>query len=206
MMTGASFITIEAVSDLREQVKDSVFIASAQRVDNPAQAQQFLLSLLHRYADASHLCWAYQIGPDCRLSDGGEPSGTAGQPILRAIQGQSLDHVAVGVIRYFGGTLLGTGGLARAYGGIAAKTLRAAARREEHPQIRVIIEVGFTQMGKLYHLLDHYAAGDRIETYSESGLRIDCRLSSAVLDRLESALREVTRGDYTLCEANQSCA
>ena len=49
-----------------------------------------------------------EIGPDCRLSDGGEPSGTAGQPILRAIQGQSLDHVAVGVIRYFSGTLLGT--------------------------------------------------------------------------------------------------
>ena len=79
---------------------------------------------------ANHNCWAFRIGQTYRFNDDGEPSGTAGKPILQAIDGQSLDHIAVVVTRWFGGTLLGSGGLIRAYGGTAAMCLRAAEKTE----------------------------------------------------------------------------
>lgn len=90
-----------------------------------------------RYPDASCLAWAWRIDSGCRLSDGGEPTGTAGQPIYRAIEGQGLDHLVVGVIRYFGGTLLGAGGLMRAHGGTAGGALCRARRREEWPCVKI---------------------------------------------------------------------
>ena len=77
-----------------------------------------------RYPDATHHCWAYRIGPAYRFGDDGEPGGTAGAPILRAIEGQGVDRVMVVVVRFYGGVKLGTGGLARAYGGTAAECLR----------------------------------------------------------------------------------
>jgi putative IMPACT (imprinted ancient) family translation regulator len=96
------FLTLAAPGQHREEVKDSVFLAYAGRADSQDEAFAFLREVLGRHTDASHLCWAYRIGDGYRYSDGGEPTGTAGQPILRTIEGQGLDHVVVGVIRYFG--------------------------------------------------------------------------------------------------------
>jgi len=79
---------------------------------------------------------------------------TAGQPILRAIEGQDLDHVVVGVIRYWGGIKLGAGGLMRAYGGTAAEALRTAERQVESPRVGVVVEAGFEHISALYHALD----------------------------------------------------
>jgi putative IMPACT (imprinted ancient) family translation regulator len=78
---------------------------------------------------ASHNCFAYKIGAEFRSTDDGEPGGTAGRPILRAIETEGLDHVCVLIIRYFGGTKLGAGGLVRAYGGAARECLRASERK-----------------------------------------------------------------------------
>jgi hypothetical protein len=78
--------------------------------------------------DATHNCWAWRIGGDYRSSDDGEPAGTAGRPILAAIDGQGFDRVMVVVTRWFGGIKLGAGGLVRAYGGAAAECLRTAPR------------------------------------------------------------------------------
>src|SRR5690606_2732749 len=91
----------------------------------------------HHAADASHHCWAYRIGNEYRYSDDGEPGGTAGRPILQAIDGQGYDRVVVLVVRWFGGIKLGTGGLIRAYGGCAANCLRAGTRIEWVPRARV---------------------------------------------------------------------
>ncbi len=77
---------------------------------------------------ATHNCWAYRIGQDYRFNDDGEPGGTAGRPILQAIEGQGVDRVVVVVTRWYGGIKLGAGGLARAYGGTAAECLRLAER------------------------------------------------------------------------------
>lgn len=189
-----AFVTLHELARHQIVVKESVFIAYARRADAPDEALRFLRSLLERHADASHLCWAYKIGQQYRFSDGGEPGGTAGQPILRAIEGQGLDHVVVGVIRYFGGTKLGAGGLIRAYGGVAAEALRTAEKREETPRETLTVKVSFEHLGILYRLLDNHAAQDRAEDYHESGVKVSFTLPKADIERFRAALRDATRG------------
>ena len=105
-------------------VKKSRFLGIALPVASEDEAKAALAA--HGDTDASHNCWAWRMGAAYRFSDAGEPSGTAGKPILAAIDGQSVDKVMVIVIRWFGGILLGSGGLVRAYGGTAAMCLRGA--------------------------------------------------------------------------------
>ncbi|MFC6616804.1 IMPACT family protein [Deinococcus radiophilus] len=93
---------------------------------HPRRGLAYLAELRAKYPDATHHCWAYRIGELYRFNDDGEPGGTAGAPILRAIEGQGVQHVMVIVVRYYGGVKLGTGGLVRAYGGAAAECLRTA--------------------------------------------------------------------------------
>ncbi len=106
-------------------VQKSRFVAFAARVDHAEQAQAFLQSVA--LPDATHHCYAYVTVDGQKSSDHGEPSGTAGVPILQAIKQQQLSNVAVAVERYFGGIKLGTGGLARAYGQAATQVLTAVA-------------------------------------------------------------------------------
>ncbi len=96
--------------------KGSKFIGFAERVSNEEQVKNRVAYYRKQYHDARHVCYAYRLGPDLwRTRDDGEPHGTAGVPILRAIDAAHEDHVLVVVVRYFGGTLLGTGGLIVAY-------------------------------------------------------------------------------------------
>src|SRR5690554_6025901 len=118
-----------------ETVRKSRFLALANTVQSPEQALAFIEE--HSVPDATHNCWAYQIGDEYRFSDDGEPGGTAGRPILQAIQGQQCDQVAVLVVRWFGGIKLGTGGLIRAYGGCAAQCLRLAVKLELVDEVSV---------------------------------------------------------------------
>ncbi len=189
-----AFTTLDGLAEHRDEVKGSLFIAYGQRADTTEQVNGLLRSILARHGDASHLCWAYRIDADYRFSDGGEPGGTAGQPILRAIEGQGLNHVAVGVIRYFGGTLLGAGGLMRAYGGAAAEALRTASRIEVLPRIAVAMAAPFEHLGALYRLLDQFNAAERTETYTEQGVRMSVSLLASDYERFAAALRDATRG------------
>lgn len=105
-------------------VKKSRFVANAGPVADEAAAKAFIAASSD--PSANHNCWAWRVGQAYRFNDDGEPGGTAGKPILQALDGQSLDHVAVVVTRWFGGILLGSGGLVRAYGGTASLCLRDA--------------------------------------------------------------------------------
>ena len=109
-----------------EEIQKSRFIAKAAPVASEEEALAFLAE--NREPEATHNGYAYKIGLLYRFSDDGEPSGTAGKPILHAIEAQGLDRVAVLVVRYFGGVKLGAGGLVRAYGGVAAEALRRAPK------------------------------------------------------------------------------
>src|SRR5690554_308002 len=114
--------TLTGLATHQEDIRKSRFVPVAMPVKTPAQALAFFAA--HSVADATHNCWAYRIGTEYRFNDDGEPGGTAGRPILQAIDGQQCDRVAVLVVRWFGGIKLGPGGLMRAYGGLAAHGAR----------------------------------------------------------------------------------
>ncbi|EOD8938871.1 IMPACT family protein, partial [Pseudomonas aeruginosa] len=116
--------TLQGLAEYREEIRKSRFHTIAAPVADEDEAQAFIAA--HRDASAGHNCWAWKCGAQYRFSDDGEPGGSAGRPILAAIEGQDMDCVAVLVSRWFGGIKLGTGGLARAYGGGAAKCLQQA--------------------------------------------------------------------------------
>lgn len=109
------------------EVKKSRFVATAAPVASPKEAMDFVKA--KGDPAASHNCFAYVIGAEYRFSDDGEPGGTAGRPMLSALEGSGFDGVCVLVTRYYGGTQLGAGGLVRAYGGAASKVLENAPRQ-----------------------------------------------------------------------------
>lgn len=176
-------------------VGGSEFLAFAARADTPPEALAYLETVRARYPDATHHCWAYQIGAGYRFSDDGEPGGTAGAPLLRAIGGQALDHVMTVVARYYGGVKLGTGGLVRAYGGTAAECLRAAPRLEVRPRQPLRVRVPFAHLSALYHLLETFGAVRGEEEYTASGLELDAALLPEEVDAFTAALADATRGE-----------
>ncbi|WP_347903867.1 YigZ family protein [Pseudomonas purpurea] len=118
--------TLTGLCEYREEIRKSRFIALAAPIASAVEAQAFIEQ--HSDLNASHNCWAWKLADQYRSSDDGEPGGTAGRPILAAIEAQDCDQVAVVVIRWYGGIQLGTGGLARAYGGSANKCLQGAEK------------------------------------------------------------------------------
>lgn len=134
-------LTLVGVTTIRQEIKKSRFIAVAGPVADEAAARDFVAA--QSDAAANHNCWAWRFGQSYRFNDDGEPSGTAGKPILAAIDGQGLDRVAVVVTRWFGGVLLGSGGLIRAYGGTAALGLREAAKVPLIEAVSAVITCGF---------------------------------------------------------------
>lgn len=175
-------------------IENSEFLAFAERADTPEEALAHLAALRERYPGATHHCWAYRIGPLYRFSDDGEPGGTAGAPILRAIEGQGVDHVMVVVVRFYGGVKLGTGGLVRAYGGTAAECLRTAPRLEVRPRQALRVRVPFEHLSVLYHLLGTFDTARGEETYTASGAELTVEVYPEDAAAFAAALRNGTRG------------
>lgn len=116
-----------------EKIKGSRFVADIAPAATARAAESFVGGIREREPSASHHCWAYRIAPGTvRASDDGEPSGTAGPPILRRMESASLWETTIVVTRYYGGTNLGTGGLIRAYGAAAAEAIATASIAEKH--------------------------------------------------------------------------
>lgn len=107
--------TLTQLSEGIYKEKGSKFLAYAMPIESKEEVKEIVNRYKKEHHKAKHVCFAYRIGEDIRANDNGEPSGTAGRPILRQIDAANLDHVLVVVVRYFGGTLLGTGGLINAY-------------------------------------------------------------------------------------------
>lgn len=112
------------------EVQRSRFIGICRRVENDEQAASALAEIRRAYRDSTHVCHAYITEESSRSSDDGEPSGTAGMPIMDAVRAANVCNVLVAVVRYFGGVKLGTGGLVRAYSHTATEALRRAQKRE----------------------------------------------------------------------------
>ena len=154
--------------------KKSRFIGNVSPAADEHDALENIRLIKETYRDASHHCFAYIIGQNAsisRYSDAGEPSGTAGIPILEAIKSRDIVNCCVVVTRYFGGVLLGTGGLARAYSHSTSLALKAADIVVMHPCVRYRLEIAYPFWDKAVHLLQLYSAqiintefSDRIRT------------------------------------------
>lgn len=161
-MPGA-YTTIGETTTVHREIKKSKFIAIAGRIPDEPSANCFLAQV--KDARATHNCWAYKVGDRCRSSDDGEPSGTAGKPIQSAIDTSGIDRVMVVVIRHFGGIKLGTGGLVRAYGGVASECLKNAPTILVKSKVPVGVEVPYDLLGGLYHQLQSFKAEDIKQDY-----------------------------------------
>ena len=192
--------TLAAVATHALEVKHSRFIAQAAAAASPEVA----LAFLARVADpaATHNCWAYRIGAEYRSSDDGEPSGTAGRPILAAIDGQGYDQVVAVVTRWYGGIKLGAGGLVRAYGGAAAECLRRAQRRPLVALAEVTIVCLFDDLGSVHAALAAWSAEKMSEDFHETGVDLRLRLPVAHLDALKNHLRDATRNRVRFAESD----
>ncbi len=121
-----SIPNLEYTSEI--EIQKSRFLGFAKYVVTQDEAEEFIKSLKEKYSDARHVCFAYKLDSTAKMSDDGEPSGTAGRPILGVIENKGLQNVVVAVVRYFGGIKLGAGGLIRAYVESATKTLECAPK------------------------------------------------------------------------------
>ncbi|MHB8912480.1 MAG: IMPACT family protein [Lysobacter sp.] len=173
------------------EVKHSRFLAHAVSVDTPEAALAFVAEVGD--PAATHNCWAYRIGASYRSSDDGEPAGTAGRPILAAIDGQGYDHVVAMVTRWYGGINLGAGGLVRAYGGCVAECLRAAPRRALVELVECTVTYTFADTGAVHTTVAAHDADKLDEQFDADGARLRLRLPAGRLEALRIQLRDATR-------------
>ena len=188
--------TLAAPVERMAEVRKSRFLARAAPIDSELAAMQLLRDV--HDASASHHCWAWRLGEAYRSSDDGEPGGSAGRPILAAIDGQGYDRVMVVVVRWFGGVKLGVGGLVRAYGGVAAECLRTATRVPLVRTIEADLACAFALSGGVHALLPAVAATKLGESFQADGLRLRLRLPASMVGELERRLRDLSRGAAVL--------
>lgn len=149
-----SYLTIKDNGKFQFEEKKSVFIGEVIRVESEVEAKEFLNRIKRENKEARHNVYAYILGENKviqRYSDDGEPQGTGGIPILEVIKKNNLTDIVVVVTRYFGGILLGTGGLTRAYTKAAAEAIKQAATVEKVKGCELIIKLQYELLGKVQH-------------------------------------------------------
>lgn len=182
------------------EIRKSRFIAYAIPVADRDAAMVELRRLREVHPAATHVCWALLAGGHSGMSDDGEPSGTAGRPILEVLRHHDLDGVLAAVVRYYGGVKLGAGGLVRAYADSIARVLQDAPRIERIAQTLLTVEIGYPDEARVRRWIEQedYALAD-------SGYEMEVRLTIGMpvtaLDAAREALRDMTQGRAVLHDA-----
>ena len=182
--------------EFREEIRKSRFITLAAPINSPADAQAFIEQ--HSDLNATHNCWAWKLGAQYRSTDDGEPGGTAGRPILAAIESQDFDQVVVLVIRWYGGIQLGTGGLARAYGGGANKCLQQADRRALVNRVEVTFDCSFSELALVELRLSELDGRVEGEDFTAVGVDLKVALAPEHIDTFQRQLSDISRGRIVL--------
>lgn len=192
--------------------KKSRFIAETAPVKSEEEASAFLEQIRKKYWDARHHCSAFVIGeknPLTRCSDDGEPAGTAGRPILDVLLGEAVTDACIVVTRYFGGVLLGTGGLVRAYGQAAKAGLLASLVLEKQPGVELRCVSGYSSIGKIQYIAGSMGLTETDSQYMEMAAlcymvpeeqegEFRARLTEATAGRVQP--EELRRVDFALRE------
>ena len=190
-----SYITIKNPSHFEYEDRKSVFIGNAMPVSTQAEAIAFIDSVKKRYPDARHHVYAYVLRENSamRFTDDHEPQGTAGMPVLDVIRKNGCTDTVIVVTRYFGGTLLGTGGLVRAYTSAAIGALEAAEIIRYDIYTTIEISVSYSDFGKITATMSELGFRTEGTTY-DVGIKIEGRIVKSNLDELKNALIEATAG------------
>lgn len=185
--------------------KKSRFIASVRPVWSEEEAVAFIEETKKKYWDARHNCSAYVIGDrnECmRSSDDGEPQGTAGHPMLDVLTGEGIHNVAVVVTRYFGGTLLGTGGLVRAYSSAVQAGLAASTVVERHFGVRLSIRTDYNGIGKIQYLLGQRKLTILNSEYTDKVV-LEVLVPEGDVQMLRAEVTEATNGQAVMEESEK---
>lgn len=177
-------------------IQKSRFLVQAAPITTPAQAQNFIDHISD--PSATHNCWAWKLGDRYRFSDDGEPGGTAGRPMLTAIEGQDFDQVVVVITRHFGGIKLGTGGLARAYGGSTAKCLQEGQAMEIVPYTRCRCHCRFTDLALFKVRLSTHQGLLESENFDATGAWLTLAVPRDNMAQLQDSLVTLSRGQSHL--------
>ncbi len=187
--------------------KASRFLAHAAPVATLEEAERFVVSLKKRYHDAAHVGWACRFGDGAessfRYSDDGEPSGSAGLPIHQELVRAELFNVVCAVVRYFGGVKLGTGGLARAFGGAARGLLDTAGVRTVLVTELVSLKSPFELVGTVMHLAGQFPGAAIVsQEYDEEGVCVEVAVPRSMAERFRDAVVERSSGRIRMGSGN----
>lgn len=180
-------------------IKKSRFIANLAPAKSEEEAWAFIERIRAKHREASHHVYAFKVGQISRLSDDGEPSGTAGRPVFEVLDKRGISDAVVVVTRYFGGILLGAGGLVRAYSQAAVAGVEAAGIVAGIQAVDLELTLDYTLVGKVQHLLQQIGA---VTLASEWGqiVQISCRVPKDRFDSLKADLAESSGGRILIKE------
>ena len=199
-----SYITVSGESVGESSEKRSRFIATLRHTETEEQAAAFLAEMRSKYWDARHNCYAYSMsgGALKRFSDDGEPHGTAGKPILDIIDGSGLTDITVVVTRYFGGVLLGTGGLVRAYSAAAREAVANANRVKMTPCTVYKAGCGYSELERLTKLIGDCGGSLENTVYTEN-VELEFYLENSACEDFLLKLKEAFAARITAEEITQ---
>ena len=185
--------------------KKSRFIATVVPVHTEEEALKFIEAMKKKYWNATHNCFAYVIGENHELqrySDDGEPGGTAGKPMLDVLIGEEIHNAAIVVTRYFGGTLLGTGGLVRAYSAAAKQGLASSVIITKNPGVKLRLATDYAGLGKIQYILGQRGIKILDSIYTDK-VEIAALVPLDVLEAVKAEIREGTNGQAGMEEGEQ---
>jgi len=201
------YLTLAGPGEAAFEVRKSEFIGHARPAGSVEEAEAFVEHVREEYEDATHNVPAYRVrvesggpGESYMLreysSDDGEPSGSAGKPMLNVLQGQELENVVVVVTRYYGGTNLGVGGLVSAYGRAVKEAVKAAGTVEERPQVSLAVAVDYDDSGTVRGILE--SADCEFDADYGERVQFEVRVAREDADALRDRLRDATSGRAAL--------
>jgi uncharacterized YigZ family protein len=179
------------------EIKRSKFLTLADNISNKMEADDFIRALRIQHPQANHVCWAYIAGSPITtvrsMSDDGEPSGTAGIPMLKVLEHSGYGDIVVVVVRYFGGIKLGKGGLQRAYSDAVSKLLEELPTRRKVSRIRLELLYDYAYEGSISRLLTRYDVADMMPNYGQQ-ISLHLAVASNEADALKAELVNITAG------------
>ena len=197
------FFTIEQGQTAEIKIKGSRFIGTAQPVATEQEAAKFIAQISQKFHDATHNCYAFQIGFHAsmiaRYNDAGEPAGTAGMPILSVIKGKELTNIAVVVTRYFGGTKLGKGGLVRAYCDCTQLVLEKCSIIKKHFYQNLSLTFDYNLTGNVMRVISQ-VNGAVVRSSYDALTRVDVAVRLSLVDKFKANLVDVTSGKISIIQ------